>query len=114
MTQLILTGTGGTGISSFTGSPALNLESSLAIYDGPFYNGQMSFGPYTSTSNCTPSSSEYCGFVNMGLGIPGFRRVGVIQGKKLIYRLSVPYRAINQAEATPLAVCGASSVGVAD
>jgi len=72
MTQLILTGTGGTGITSFTGVPPLNLESSLAIFDAPFYDDQMSFGPYTSTSNCTPSSSEYCGFVNMALGIPSY------------------------------------------
>jgi hypothetical protein len=76
MLQLALTsagsGTGGTEITSFTGSPSLNFESADGINDGPFYNGQMSFGPYTTTSNCVPSNKEYCGFLNLALGIPGY------------------------------------------
>jgi hypothetical protein len=65
-------GTGGTELT-LTGSPSLTLESEDGINDRPFYSGQMSFGPYTTTSNCVPAGSkELCGFLNEALGMPSY------------------------------------------
>ncbi len=69
--QVNLTGTGGNQIVSFTGTPTLNPESTFGLYDGPFFTGQMSFGAYTSTSNCVPTN-QLCGMINMALGMPGY------------------------------------------
>jgi len=66
------TGVGGTEIT-LAGNPALTLESEDGINDGPFYSGQMSFGPYTTTSNCVPDGNkESCGFLNLVLGMPSY------------------------------------------
>ena len=69
MVEVVLTGTGGTKITKFTGTPTLNSEA-LGIYDDTFNANQLSFGAYTSTSNC--GSSAKCSFVNFGLGIPSY------------------------------------------
>ncbi len=71
MVQLDLTGSGGTAITAFTGSPILTSEASSLSYDAPYYIGQTSFGAYTATQNCSPATQS-CDFINWALAIPSY------------------------------------------